>query len=154
MGDGDIIGCAAVFRGIAYPATGTAIEESSVLSWSVAQFNDLVSRFPLLASNALGIVSGRAEEFLQRLRENATERVEQRIARALLRIAATASRSGDERIAVSRQELAEIANTSLYTVSRTVSGWARQQLVTAGRGHITIRDRERLAGIAGSGQRR
>jgi CRP/FNR family transcriptional regulator, nitrogen oxide reductase regulator len=141
MRNGDIIGCAAVFRGIAYPASGTATEDTSVLCWSASQINDLIRRFPQLASNALSIVSGRAEEFLQRFRENATERVEQRIARALLRVAATrGASSGDERIAVSRQHLAEIANTSLYTVSRTVSSWARQKLVTAGRGHITIRD--------------
>jgi CRP-like cAMP-binding protein len=155
MTDGDIIGCAAVFRGIAYPASGTAIEDTSVLSWTAGQINDLVRRFPQLAANALAIVSGRADEFLQRLRETATERVEQRIARALLRTAGAndrpASRSGTERVAASRQQLAELANTSLYTVSRTVSAWSRQGIVAAGRGYITICDRQRLAGIAGTG---
>ena len=29
MGEGDIIGCAAVFRGLAYPATATAAEDTT-----------------------------------------------------------------------------------------------------------------------------
>ena len=77
-----------MFRGLAYPATATAVEDSTVLCWNAAVMNDLVARFPALAANALAIVGGRAEEFLQRLREAATEKVEQRIARALLRLAA------------------------------------------------------------------
>jgi CRP-like cAMP-binding protein len=150
MQEGDIIGCAAVFRDMPYPASGTAIDDTSVVVWSASQFNTLVRRFPALAANALRIVSGRAEEFLQRLRETATERVEQRIARALLRYAATdphASKDGP--IGISRQQLADIANASIYTVSRTISAWAKQGLITAGRGHITIRDHERLTMIAG-----
>jgi CRP-like cAMP-binding protein len=155
MSEGDIIGCAAVFRGIVYPASATAVEESSLLCWTTTQINDLVRRFPPLAANALAIVGGRADEFLQRLREATTERVEQRIARALLRTAPAEAESGSrstaDRVTVSRQELAEIASTSVFTVSRIVSGWNRQGIVAAGRGNIVIRDRERLSAIAGTG---
>ena len=153
MNAGDIIGCAAVFRGIAYPATATAVEDTGALSWSAGQINELVGRFPQLAANALAIVGGRADEFLQRLREATTEKVEQRIARALLRTAAANAKAptspGRECVVISRQELAEIASTTLYTVSRTVSAWSRQGIVASGRGQIAIRDRQRLAGIAG-----
>ena len=155
MATGDIIGCAAVFRGISYPATATAVEDTTVLCWGAPQINDLVRRFPQLAANALAIVGGRAEELLQRLRESATEKVEQRIARALLRVAAaggqTASPSGHERVAVSRQDLAELSGATLYTVSRTISVWSRQSIVTGGRGYVSIRDRDRLAAIAAAG---
>ena len=150
MAAGDIIGCAAVFRKIVYPATATAVEDTSLLCWSAPQMHELVLRFPQLAANALAIVGGRADEFLQRLREATTERVEQRIARALLRIESREHKSGaaEHHIAVSRQELAEIAGTSLYTVSRTVSTWSRRGIVTAGRGQSAIRDRDRLTAIA------
>ena len=154
MGGGDIIGCAAVFRGIPYPATAAAVEDTTVLCWSAAQINDLIRRFPQLAANALAIVGGRAEELLQRLREAATEKVEQRIARALLRVAATTGQDGrppeHERVPVSRQDLAELAGSTLYTVSRTISAWSRQGIVTGGRGHVAIRDTDRLAAIAGA----
>jgi CRP/FNR family transcriptional regulator, nitrogen oxide reductase regulator len=155
MQEGDVVGCAAVFRGIPYPATAVAVQETSVLQWNAGQIHDLVRRFPQLASNALAIAGGRSAEFLQRLREATTEKVEQRIARALLRTAANGQPrpgSAAERVAVSRQELADIAGTSLYTASRTVSAWSRQGIVVAGRGNIAIRDRRRLAMIADTGK--
>ena len=150
MGPGEIIGCAAIFRGIAYPATATAVEDTTVLSWSAAQINDLVRRFPPFAANALAIVGGRAVEMLQRLRESATEKVEQRIARSLLRVAASQGIAGG-RVAISRHDLAELAGGTLYTVSRTISAWSRQGIVSGGRGHVSIRDRARLMAIAGAG---
>jgi CRP/FNR family transcriptional regulator, nitrogen oxide reductase regulator len=154
MRDGDVVGCAAVFRGMAYPATATALEETSVLFWSAAQINDLVSRFPRLAANALAIVSGRADEFLQRLRETATERVEQRLARAIADgrcerrgrlIGGSGTRHGFP-AATCRN-----CKHESFTVSRTVSEWSRQGIVMAGRGKISICDRQRLAAIARTG---
>jgi CRP/FNR family transcriptional regulator, nitrogen oxide reductase regulator len=155
MGDGDIIGCAAVFRGLAYPATATAAEDTTVLAWSASHMNELVARFPGLAVNALRIVGGRADEFLQRLREAATEKVEQRIARALLRLAAAQRAASSTKmepeivLAVSRQDVAEFAGATLYTVSRTISAWSRQGIIAGGRGRITIREPQQLAAIAG-----
>jgi CRP-like cAMP-binding protein len=155
MSVGDMIGCAAVFRGKPYPASATALENTNVLSWSASQINDLLRRFPQLSANALAIVGDRAEEFLQRLREATTEKVEQRIARALQRLAVAVeqpSNSVDERnivVSASRQELAELAGTTLYTVSRTISAWSCQGIVIGGRRRIVIKDRRRLAAIAG-----
>jgi CRP-like cAMP-binding protein len=118
--------------------------------------NELVARFPGLAANALKIVGGRAEEFLQRLREAATEKVEQRIARALLRLAAaqgasySANRKPEIVLVVSRQDVAEFAGATLYTVSRTISAWSRRGIVAGARGRITIRKPEQLAALAGA----
>jgi hypothetical protein len=46
MGEGDIIGCAAVFRGLAYPASAMAAEDTSVLAWNAPHMNEFVGRFP------------------------------------------------------------------------------------------------------------
>jgi len=40
MTAGDIIGCAAVFRGIVYPATATAVEDTRLLCWTAGQITD------------------------------------------------------------------------------------------------------------------
>ena len=86
MQAGDLIGCVAVFRHLPYPASATAMDRSVVLAWSAPQVDKLVRNHPPLAANALAIVGGRAEEFLQRMREMTTEGAEQRIARTLLRL--------------------------------------------------------------------
>jgi CRP-like cAMP-binding protein len=152
MEPGDLIGCAAVFRQIPYPATATAVTDSSVLSWTAERIGEVIRRHPEVAGNALDIVGERTEEMLQRLREIATEGVEQRIARAILRLVAQLraqpGRGAELRLDVSRRDLAELAGVSLYTVSRTLSGWEPQGIVKGGRQRITIRNPDRLKAIA------
>ncbi|MGM4892008.1 helix-turn-helix domain-containing protein [Tardiphaga sp. 839_C3_N1_4] len=50
---------------------------------------------------------------------------------------------------ISRQELAELSDTTQFTVSRTVSAWDRMLILKAGRGRLTVIDPARLAGLAG-----
>jgi CRP-like cAMP-binding protein len=152
LGPGDLVGCAAVFRKLPYPATATAVVDSDVLIWGAAQFEALMDRHPQLAKNALSVVSGRAEEMLRRVQEMATEPVEQRIARALLRLARDAGRpieAGTQiNFALSRQDLAELASATLYTVSRTLSAWEKGGVVASGRRRVVVRDLDRLARLA------
>lgn len=152
MEPGDLIGCAAVFRRIPYPATATATTNSVVLTWTAQQFDQLLRRYPQLAANALAVVGGRAEEMLQRLREVTTESVDQRIAHALLRLVKQAGLNapseGQIVLRMSRQDIAELSDTTLFTVSRTISTWKRAGIVDAGRGRVSVRDLKRLSQIA------
>src|SRR6185312_4307651 len=115
----DVIGCAAVFRGFPYPATATATTDSVALSWTAPQFNQLLRSYPQLATNALAMVGGRAEEMLQRVKEVTTESADQRVARTLLRLQKQTSRETPaQELKVSGQDLAELSDTTLFTVSR------------------------------------
>jgi CRP/FNR family transcriptional regulator, nitrogen oxide reductase regulator len=144
---GEVIGCAAVFRRVPYPATATAVVPSAVMSWTAKQFDALLREYPQLATNALSIVGGRTTEMLDRLREATTESVEQRIARAVIRLANRTSVSGVTgpiELRISRQELAELSDTSLFTVSRTISAWSRAGILKRGRERITLIDLKKL----------
>jgi len=92
------------------------------------------------------------QEMQARYRELATERVEQRIASALLRLAAqTGEKAGKETIielSFSRQDLAEMTGTTLYTVSRLLSEWERREIITTGRERIRILKPHELVRIA------
>jgi CRP-like cAMP-binding protein len=90
------------------------------------------------------------QEMQARYRELATERVEQRIARSLLRLTAHAGRrsAGGVELAYSRQDLAEMSGTTLYTVSRVLAEWERQRIVRAGRGTVTITNPHEIVRIA------
>ncbi|MFZ0528095.1 MAG: Crp/Fnr family transcriptional regulator [Xanthobacteraceae bacterium] len=151
MGPGEIIGCAAVFHHIPYPATATATIDSIVMSWTASQFEDLLRRYFQLAANALSIVGGRTTEMLQRLHEAATNTVEQRVARAVVQLAIQISNPDPRspvQLRLSRQDLAELSDTSLFTVSRTIAAWSRAQIVEGGRQRITVRDLARLRQLA------
>ena len=152
MGQGDLLGCVAVFRKIPYPATAVAVDDSILFSWSAPTTSGLMERHPAMAMSVINTIGGRIEELQQRLREIATERVERRIAHALLRLARQSGRRGKRGVeipfALSRQDLAEMTATTLHTVSRTISAWEQAGLVESGRQRVVILDPHRLVTIA------
>jgi CRP/FNR family transcriptional regulator, nitrogen oxide reductase regulator len=82
----------------------------------------------------------------------ATERVERRIAHAVLRLARQAGRRVEEGVQIefplSRQDIAEMTGTTLHTVSRTMSAWEQAGLIDGGRQRIVIKDPHALVRIA------
>jgi len=154
LGAGDMLGTVAVFRGIPYPATATAVEDSLLLSWSAPRWADLLRAEPQLAVNVVRLAGQRLEELQQRLQEVATLRVERRIAATLLRLASRdgrpVERGTEIPFALSRQNLAELTATTLHTVSRTLSAWEQEGILEGRRSsHLTILAPDRLREIAG-----
>jgi CRP-like cAMP-binding protein len=141
-GAGEMLGCGAVFDGSGYPATAEVTEAGRALVWDREAVASLMQRIPRLALNALEIQGGHLREMQARNRELATERVERRIARALLRLARQAGRRVPQGVKIefplTRQDLAQITGTTLYTVSRTLSAWEKQGLVSLGREQVVI----------------
>ena len=92
---------------------------------------------------------------LTRVRELSTARVGPRLAHALLRLVHQCGRdSGDGSIvllhSLTRQELAELTGTTIYTVSRTLSQWTTDGVLgTSGR-RLVVRDRARLERLSAS----
>jgi hypothetical protein len=72
----------------------------------------------------------RPDDIQRRYLELQTERVEQRVARTLLRIMKRSGRKTNEGILIdfrlSRQDLADYTATTPYTVSRTVRNWGKR----------------------------
>jgi CRP-like cAMP-binding protein len=152
VGSGDMFGGVALLGDAVYPATAEALEASEAIAWSPDALTRVLERFPRLAVNALRVLAARVQELQERYRELATERVEQRVARAVLRLARQVGRpqAGGVLIdmALSRQDLAELTGTTVYTVSRIVSGWQDRGFVEAGRTRLVIRQGHRLVAIA------
>jgi CRP-like cAMP-binding protein len=133
-----------------YPASAQAIENSTALAVKSEYLHELMETRPYLSFDLMKLMTGYIQEMQERYRELATEKVERRIARALLRLAAqmgTKLKDGIE-IAFTRQELAEMTGTTLYTVSRVLSEWERQGLVEAGRERVLIRNPHGVVSIA------
>jgi CRP-like cAMP-binding protein len=112
----------------------------------------LMMRYPELAINALRVMAKRVQEFQDRYRELATERVERRIARALTRLARQAGRRTDEGVLIdltlTRQDVAEMTGTTRFTISRTLAEWEQQGIVSVGRERIIITQPHALVTIA------
>ena len=111
-----------------------------------------MERFPRIAMNALSTTNRRLQEVQSRFRELATERVERRVGRALLRLARQAGKKTDEGIEIgfplTRQDLAELTGTTLFTVSRILSEWESQGIVSGSRQRVVLKEPHRLVAIA------
>jgi CRP-like cAMP-binding protein len=149
---GDIFGIARALRRSTYPGTATAVVESIAISWPMAQWEPLVERYPAFAASAIRIIGERLLEAQARIREMSTEVVERRIGHTVLRLVQQSGvrETGGIRIdfPISKQDLAEMAGTTLHTVSRILTAWEQAGIVDTGRQKLTVRDPHRLLLIA------
>ena len=142
LSPGREFGFIAVLSEMAYPVSAQAVGECQALSWERVVMVKLMSEKPCLAQNAFALLARQIGEFQNRIQELSTQRVERRIARTLLRLAQQAGRKVDEGVLIdlplSRQDLAELTGTTLFTVSRTLKGWEMQGLVRSQREKVVI----------------
>lgn len=149
---GDMFGCSAMLRERQYPGSAEVVAEGCVECFEEAALRMIERDYPEVTRNALALMAGRVRDLRQRYQELATERVEPRIAHTLLRLADEAGvpdARGGRRIALrlSRQDLAELAGTTMFTVSRTLKAWAELGLVDIGRQRVRVIDSAALAAL-------
>ncbi|NTW02116.1 MAG: Crp/Fnr family transcriptional regulator [Oscillochloris sp.] len=146
------IGIIAAIAGAVYPLDLQATQDCQALAWDRTALTALLESHPVLALRALRMVSGRFVELQDRYRELATERVERRLARAILRLVAQIGRPAADGVMIAvplaRQDLAELTGTTLFTVSRTLSAWESTGIISTGRERVTLCDADRLTAIA------
>ncbi len=149
---GGVIGALPTIGEDTYPATAIALEPVVAYFVTAPDFDELVLDYPRVGRNLLKFATRMLQSAHRRLREMATERVERRIARTLARLGQQLGeeRKGEVEIdaPLSRQDLADMSGTTLYTVSRTLKAWEREGLLRARRKRITILRPHELISIA------
>jgi CRP/FNR family transcriptional regulator, nitrogen oxide reductase regulator len=152
IGPWTLFGGVVMARGQTYPATAQAAEAAAALVWIGRDIMALIDKYPRLAVNAMQLMANNLQEFQARYRELATERVERRLARTLLRLASQTGKKIPSGVLIdlplSRQDLAEMSGTTLFTVSRILNQWEGQGLVSLGRERVVILYPHGLVSIA------
>lgn len=152
IGPGEMCAVVALFAGQDYPATAEAVGDTSVIAWPRGTLDELMRAHPQLALNVLRLLSERMGELSDRLRELSTERVARRVARALLRLARKAGRRTDRGVEIdmplTREDIARLTGTTLFTVSRLMADWEEAGIVASGRERVVIRSPHGLVAIA------
>jgi len=155
LAPGDCCGIIAAHGGSEYQASVQAVEPCAVLGWSHDALTDLLRRHPQLALNALEVLAAQCQAWQRRYREATTARVEQRLALTLLRLARQSGERADNGVLInlplSREDLAEMTSTTLFTVSRVMRRWEQRGIVELGRRRVVIRENHRLVNIAENG---
>lgn len=152
VGLGEIFGGLGMLGDSEYPVSAQAVEDCLALAWDSDTMAALLERTPRLALNALQMLAGHVRELQDRFRELATERVERRVARTLLRLASETGRQMPGGILLdvrlSRQDLANMTGTTVYTVSRILARWETEGLVKSRRERVLIRNPHGLVVVA------
>jgi len=152
VGPGEATAALAIFEGAEYPVTARSVGPTTVLEWERATVQTMLSRHPALAVATVRLLSERLREVQERFRELATERVARRVARALLRLVRQAGRKVEGGVLIdlplSRQDLAKMTGTTLFTVSRILSEWEARGILQSGRERVTVTNPHGLVAIA------
>ena len=114
-----------------------------VWDWTILESSPLS---PLIERNMGRILSERIGELEERFREVATEKVSNRVACALVRIAKQLGKTSQEgtEIFLCREELAQLTGTTLFTISRLMTKWSELGLVKPRREAVLVRDPDRF----------
>jgi CRP/FNR family transcriptional regulator, nitrogen oxide reductase regulator len=138
--------------GATYPATAETLENSTALAIQSAFLNSMMETRSYLSFDLMNLMTSYIQEMQARYRELATEKVEQRVANALIRLAGQAGIKSEKEagieLSLSRQDVAEMTGTTLYTVSRLLSEWERKGILKTGRERIQILKPHALVQIA------
>ncbi len=136
-----------------HPATAMTMEESSIASFSAEAYSRHLLNNPPVILNILRMLGVRHLSMIN-MQIMAGERVERRMAHILLKLAARSGRPTPQgtliTIPLSRQDLAEMACTTLETSIRTISRFQKDGLVSTQRGgYILVRDLKDLEEMSG-----
>lgn len=123
-----------------------AMEQCRAWVWEYARLQELLERYPRLRQNIAHVLVSRLHDLEERFREIATEKVARRLALVLLRLSTQIGKDTPDgvQISLSREEMAQMTGTTLFTISRVLSKWAEQGLVSPKREAVVILNAKRL----------
>lgn len=149
-GSGDVIGKVDGQKNARHCSKAQTLSVSTALIWDASVFEALSVKFPALRRNTLRSLSTQLEELEQRFREISTERVASRLSREIVRLLTQVGRvvNGTVEIALSREELAQLTGTTLFTVSRLLSDWDERGIVSTRREAVSVNDLVALQQLA------
>lgn len=155
VGPGEVLGTIGGTRWGSGLSIAEARETCRAYTWSTFTFEALSEQYPVFRRNSIQILAKCLNDLETRFREISTEPVARRLAREVSRLLPRVGRkiSEDEiEINLSREELAQMTGTTLFTVSRVLSRWEHQGILSLGRLAVVVRDPIALISMANSKQ--
>lgn len=149
-GTGDAVGVFGESQSFSHTCSARAMEKCEGLVWDYQRLKILLAEYPHIEKNIGQILSSQLNELEERFREVSTEKVAKRVALALLRLLKHVGKKCPDGIQVflTREELAQMTGTSLFTVSRILARWGEDGFITPRREGVLVNDSKRLAAKA------
>jgi CRP/FNR family transcriptional regulator len=131
-----------------------AIERVELMTWSVSEIEDLVTKRPRLAVALLQVLVQRNAEYTRRIESFAIDSIARRLARSLLRLAERLGTQGESgpvwMMPLTHQMLSQYIGTSREIVSHHMNQFRKRGYVTYSRRSISLH-REELRKVLDGG---
>lgn len=139
---GDMFGEASLFDRKPYASSAQAMEPSSILKLSRKDFLLFFGRHPFIATEMITELGRQLREAQATIKSLAVDRVEQRIAHILLKLADKVGISQKGGIMINlpltRQDLADMAGTTVETAIRVMSRFTKSKFIKPANGKIFL----------------
>lgn len=160
---GDVLGGVSAFGRRPHPFSAVAMSSTVVLRVAGRDFAAIMDAYPAVAKATLDDLIERLTEAHETMKSLAVERVERRVARQLLKLAGrvgqpcggghggNGARVGDAMrltVPLSRQDVADMAGTTVETAIRVLSRWRRAGLVQDDGEYLVLADVPALRALA------
>jgi len=148
-GENDVFAEVTIFNDVNYPATAEVIEDAILGVIINSELEKLISKNSDLGLNLIKILNKRLYNAQRKLKQIALNDTYSRIAETLLRLAQndgiTKSNGDIElKLELSRQDLANMIGTARETVSRILSQFTKEGIITTSGKKIIIKDNKKL----------
>jgi len=154
LGPEEMFGEVASLDGGPYPASAQALEDTVVFHLLQRDFLRLLQGYPSIALRVIEDLGRKLRDAHDLIRALTTETVEKRIATVLLKLSEKLGKVEERgirlRIHLSRQDLADMAGTTIETAIRVLSKFTKDRLLTKEGKNIIILDRAALAALSRS----
>jgi CRP-like cAMP-binding protein len=148
-GPGEVVGTVGLRPQDRHSSTALALAPSSAFVWDAGVFETFSQRSVQLRRNITDLLCRQLHELEERYREISTERVSVRLSHQLVRLLNQLGRrvNGRLEIRLSREELAQLTGTTLFTVSRLLSDWNQRGIVSTRREAVSVDDFQALSHV-------
>jgi CRP-like cAMP-binding protein len=137
-----------------YPVSAVVVQATVVRAWARDAVTSLLAETPQVRVNIMREMATHMTDALTRVRELTTARASQRLAHTLLRLSRQVGQPGPEGILITqpltRQELADLTGTTLYTVSRTLTKWESLGVIASRKRLLLLRSPKKLEELTAS----
>ncbi len=149
-----LFGIAAALGRDSYPATAEAATDCFALAWPMTHWDRFTSKYAGFSANVAQTLGARVGEIQDNALDMATQNVEQRVARALIRLITQHGRDVKTGVEIdfpiTRQNISDMTGTTLFTVSRLLSAWEKAGVIASVSRRITVLNTAALMGFAES----
>ncbi len=150
LGPGQCFGLLAALEGRPYPLSATAVTPCWYLKVPTRVFLDMYNANIHLRDQMLRTLAPRLRKAHEMMARMSTGKVDQRIAAVLLILGESYGRVGKHggvrlNVPLTRQDIAEMAGTTVETCIRVMSKWQKSEIVTTENQVITIRQPDTLS---------